>query len=74
MLILFYALFIVAVAYTLYKVSHSYKIINPAIALTAVALLILTAPPPVKAMVVVICIVYGVSKLFVDGIEELNAK
>ena len=74
MLILFYALLIILAGYVLYKISFSYKIINPAIALTAVALIILTAPPPVKAMVVVICIVYGVSRLFVDGVEELNAK
>ena len=74
MLILFYALLIILAGYVLYKISHSYKIINPTIALTAVALLILTAPPPVKAMVVVLCIVYGVSRLFVDGVEELNAK
>ncbi|MEY4503869.1 MAG: hypothetical protein RL154_161 [Pseudomonadota bacterium] len=54
MLILFYAIATILAIFLIYKLSFKYKIINQAIALTAMVMLFIVVPPQVKIMMLVV--------------------
>jgi hypothetical protein len=73
MVILFYALLIMLALYIVYKIGFKYKIINPAVALTAIVMVLIVAPMPIKTMIVAVVLVYGVSSFVLgNGAKQNN--
>lgn len=74
MVILFYALLTILALYVVYKTGFKYKIINPAVALTAIVMVLIVVPPQVKAMIVAVVLVYGIASFVLgNGVTQNNS-
>ena len=70
MIILLEVLFLIAVAYVLYRLAFSYKLINQAASITIIALIFIIAPMQIKVLVLTAVIIFTFSNIILKSSKK----